>query len=292
MAKTWLEPIVQPPEAEHTATIIFLHGFNSRGSGRGLEMAEKLNLPWCKVILPQAPVYSLPGQDFQSWAALDPFSLGRHAVSVLPDQASLVGSVANRVFGGEIRVWEGMQELISGVAVVGPFKRLEGTREDRLANARYVRNLIESEVRRGIPRERIAVIGYSQGGCIAMSILFDLGIRVGAFVGLCTWFPTTLEPPKEQIKALEGLPTLFCHGTSDLIVPMTLGRKAHENCKNIGMQAKMTEYEGMGHDISDTVVRDVRRFLQECLPRVAPIRGEKIRKIHEIPERAPSKEAA
>jgi hypothetical protein len=37
-------------------------------------MANSLNIPWCKVILPQAPLYTMQGQEMQSWAELDPIS--------------------------------------------------------------------------------------------------------------------------------------------------------------------------------------------------------------------------
>ena len=62
------------------ALISSLYGLQSdtflahRGSGRGIEMAEKLNIPWCKLILPQAPLYTMQGQEMQSWAELDPIS--------------------------------------------------------------------------------------------------------------------------------------------------------------------------------------------------------------------------
>jgi hypothetical protein len=41
-----------------------------------------------------------------------------------------------------------------------------------------IQGLIKAELDEGIPLERIAVIGYSQGGATALTILFD----VSAFV--------------------------------------------------------------------------------------------------------------
>jgi hypothetical protein len=63
---------VTPAAEEHTATMIFLHGFGSQGPGRGKLVAESLNIPWCKIVCPLAPhrVGAL-GQGLQSWSSVD-----------------------------------------------------------------------------------------------------------------------------------------------------------------------------------------------------------------------------
>jgi hypothetical protein len=44
---TLQEPVVIPAAEEHTATLIFLHGFGSQGPGRGKLLADSLNILWC-----------------------------------------------------------------------------------------------------------------------------------------------------------------------------------------------------------------------------------------------------
>lgn len=74
MLTVWCGAIhqVTPAAEEHTATMIFLHGFGSQGPGRGKLVAESLNIPWCKIVCPLAPSRAgALGQGLQSWSSVD-----------------------------------------------------------------------------------------------------------------------------------------------------------------------------------------------------------------------------
>jgi hypothetical protein len=92
------EPVEIPAMEEHTATVIYLHGFGSDGPGRGKDLPELLNLPWVKYLVPIAPVRRLQiGQATQSWATIDP-------VDSITRQAQILASAAGRLFSGESQV--------------------------------------------------------------------------------------------------------------------------------------------------------------------------------------------
>ena len=52
-----------------------------------------------------------------------------------------------------------------------------------------VQQLIEAEVKEGIPRERIFIGGFSQGGAIALYTAFMVNKPIGGVVALSTWMP-------------------------------------------------------------------------------------------------------
>jgi hypothetical protein len=94
------EPVVIPAMEEHTATIIFLHGFGSDGPGRGKDLPELLNLPWVKYLVPLAPArkpFLQIGQALQSWATIDPITSFTH-------QVQTIAGTAGKLISGETQV--------------------------------------------------------------------------------------------------------------------------------------------------------------------------------------------
>jgi hypothetical protein len=93
------EPVEIPAREEHTATVIYLHGFGSDGPGRGKDLPELLNLPWVKYLVPIAPVRRplQIGQALQSWATIDP-------VESITRQAQILAGAAGRLISGEAQV--------------------------------------------------------------------------------------------------------------------------------------------------------------------------------------------
>lgn len=51
--------------------------------------------------------------------------MARYSVMGIPEQASIVGDVARKMWDRQLQVWDGVQELVSGVAAAGPYRRLE-----------------------------------------------------------------------------------------------------------------------------------------------------------------------
>ena len=92
-------PVEIPAREEHTATIIYLHGFGSDGPGRGKDLPEMLNLPWVKFVVPIAPArrpFQI-GQALQSWATIDP-------VNSITQQVQTIAGAAGKLMSGEAQV--------------------------------------------------------------------------------------------------------------------------------------------------------------------------------------------
>lgn len=52
-----------------------------------------------------------------------------------------------------------------------------------------MQGLIESEVKSGIPRNRIFIGGFSQGGAVALYTAFAVNKPIGGIIALSTWMP-------------------------------------------------------------------------------------------------------
>ena len=88
-------------------------------------------------------------------------------------------------------------------------------------------------------------------------------------MALSTWFPEG-EENTENLTHVQGMPLYIAHGDSDWIVPVELGRALDSQCRRAGFETRYAELEGLGHDVTVDVIRGVRRFVQERVPRVAP----------------------
>ncbi|XP_063615538.1 acyl-protein thioesterase 1-like [Penaeus indicus] len=61
-----------------------------------------------------------------------------------------------------------------------------------------IHQLIEEEVKAGIPHERIMLGGFSQGGALALYSTFTHSRTLAGVIGLSCWLPLREEFPQEQ----------------------------------------------------------------------------------------------
>lgn len=66
-------------------------------------------------------------------------------------------------------------------------------RADLLSSVARIDNIIDGEVRRGVPEKRIFIIGFSQGGALALSIFLRSTRNLGGCIGVATWLPLDSE---------------------------------------------------------------------------------------------------
>ena len=117
-----------------------------------------------------------------------------------------------------------------------------------------VERLVGQEIARGIPRERIVLAGFSQGGGIALLSVFSTGLRYAGVLALSTYLP-----PSPELSLVDSpTPLLMVHGTEDPVVPLPLGKGSFNRIVALGGEGPRhwLDYR-MGHSV--------------CLPEVAEI---------------------
>ncbi|TBU48672.1 Phospholipase/carboxylesterase [Dichomitus squalens] len=218
------EPVVIAPTAEHTATVIFVHGLgqlNSSWVPTLRRVAERLSgVKWVLPQAPDAPVTFSQERRSPSW-----FNI----VSLPPcngyDEAGVSASVA----------------------------RLE--------------NLIISEVRQGTPSTKIVLVGFSQGASLSLMTALTTLHELGGVASLSGWIPQQSRQAMQQIEP--SLPVFWAHGTVDDEVPLSYGEECVSFLRNtLRMPSdnfSFKTYEGLGHDVNETVLDDLAAWLSTVL---------------------------
>lgn len=131
-----------------------------------------------------------------------------------------------------------------------------------LASALAVHQLIDREIERGIPSDRIMLAGFSQGGAVNYQAALTYDKPLAGLLALSTWFPTAAAIDVHP--ANTGLPILICHGTEDPILPLVMAENSRHYLETLGLQSDFKIY-AMPHSVCPEEVADISAFLQAHL---------------------------
>jgi phospholipase/carboxylesterase len=114
---------------------------------------------------------------------------------------------------------------------------------------------------RGIASDRVALIGFSQGGCLALEFAAR---NAGRYAGVAGLSAGLIGPPslaRDYLGSLAGTPVFL--GCSDIDSHIPLDRVHFTSKVLTGMDAAVTEriYPGMGHTINQDEIAHLRRLL-------------------------------
>ncbi|KAF5276458.1 hypothetical protein FQA39_LY06527 [Lamprigera yunnana] len=128
-----------------------------------------------------------------------------------------------------------------------------------------VHSLIATEVKNGIPPNRILIGGFSQGGALALYSALTYPERLAGVVSLSCWLPLRKHFPGVQ-KCPDDLPVLQCHGDCDPVVPYKWGQMTASVLKNLLRGTEFKSYRGLMHTSSEEELQDVKDFIYRHLP--------------------------
>ncbi|HKO68509.1 MAG TPA: dienelactone hydrolase family protein [Burkholderiaceae bacterium] len=133
------------------------------------------------------------------------------------------------------------------------------------ASQTQVEALIEREVSRDVPRSRIVLAGFSQGGAIALQTGLRQAQPLAGIIALSCYLPLADSFAAERVSATAGVPIFMAHGTSDPIVPIARGAASRDALIAAGHKVEWHEYP-MPHSVSEQEIRDIAAFLKRTLP--------------------------
>jgi len=111
-----------------------------------------------------------------------------------------------------------------------------------------INKLIDQEIKRGIPSEKIILVGHSQGGAMALYSGLHCDKKLGGILVLSAWLPLhTLRKDLSNSSANIQTPILMLHGTTDNTVPLWAAEKSHNYLNQLGFNVKLSTYESMDH---------------------------------------------
>lgn len=111
-----------------------------------------------------------------------------------------------------------------------------------------VRSMVEREIARGIPSNRIVLGGFSQGGALASYVALRFEKPLAGAFALSTFSARNVPLEAQSVSANRGLPVFAAHGTQDRLVAPSRGRELRDRMLELGCEVTFREYP-MGHEV-------------------------------------------
>ena len=129
-------------------------------------------------------------------------------------------------------------------------------------SADCVHDLIDREIERGLPSERIMVAGFSQGGAVSFEAALTYPHRLAGIMALSTYFATAATVAVNPVQ--QALPMLICHGSEDPVVPESLGRQSVATLQKFGFNPEYLIYP-MEHAVCPQQIVDMGGWIERTL---------------------------
>ena len=120
---------------------------------------------------------------------------------------------------------------------------------------------VELALQSGLPSDRIAFCGFSQGACLATEFLGRHPRRYAALLAFTGGLIGSPEDPFDLTGDLQGTPILLSSGDPDPHVPWARVQQSADLLTGIGGAVTTRLYEGRPHTVLQEEVLDARKIL-------------------------------
>ena len=127
-----------------------------------------------------------------------------------------------------------------------------------------VQQLIDREVARGMPANRIVLAGFSQGCAITLGAGLRYRDRLAGLVGLSGYLPLAATTATERHDANALTPMFLAHGRNDGMVPLARGQAARDLLQGLGQPIEWHDYP-MEHSVCIEEVQALQKWLLKVL---------------------------
>ncbi|HEY0419263.1 MAG TPA: dienelactone hydrolase family protein, partial [Acetobacteraceae bacterium] len=115
-----------------------------------------------------------------------------------------------------------------------------------------VGDLVDRLAGSGLAAERIGLLGFSQGACLALEFAVRRAERLGAVIGLSGGLiGETVSPPAALGRPLGGMPVLLGCSEHDPHIPIGRVRETDEVMRALGGEVVTRIYPGGSHGINE-----------------------------------------
>ncbi len=127
--------------------------------------------------------------------------------------------------------------------------------------ARLVQHAADEEV----PAERVILLGFSQGGCLALHFAARNPRRYGAVFGLSAGLIGERIAPADYSGSLAGTPVFLGCSDVDPFIPLPRVQESSAIFRGLGADVTERIYPGAGHTIVPDEVEQIRAILDRML---------------------------
>lgn len=128
-----------------------------------------------------------------------------------------------------------------------------------------INSMIETEIARGVPSQRILLAGFSQGGAMALHTATRCNQPLAGILALSTYLPLRNQLKEGQNPANKHLPIWMAHGRHDSVITLSTAQFSRQTLEDAGYPLEWHEYE-MPHSVCEKEINDIRDFLVRVLP--------------------------
>jgi len=147
-----------------------------------------------------------------------------------------------------------------------PFMQPIASNEPYLSSAlARVGELVAQVGEAGIPAERVLLLGFSQGACLASEYTARNAKRYG---GLIVFSGGLIGPdgtPRDYPGSLDGTPVFIGCSDVDGHIPKARVQLTAEVLRKLGGDVTERFYPGMGHTINDDEINEARKIMRTML---------------------------
>ena len=120
--------------------------------------------------------------------------------------------------------------------------------------------LIGRERDRGVPPSRVILVGFSQGGAVALATGMRREAGVAGIASLSAYLPLAAQTATEITPAGRATPVFLGHGAQDQVVVQSLGTRSRAALEALGVAVQWRSYP-MAHSVCAEEIRDLGDWL-------------------------------
>ncbi|MBC7656401.1 MAG: dienelactone hydrolase family protein [Frankiaceae bacterium] len=120
--------------------------------------------------------------------------------------------------------------------------------------------LVSRERDRGVPASRLVLVGFSQGGAVALAAGLRREAGVAGIASLSGYLPMADKTQAEITPAGLATPVFIGHGSQDPVVAPVLGTRTRVALQALGVKVEFHSYP-MAHSVCAEEIRDLGDWL-------------------------------
>ncbi|MGA2581812.1 MAG: dienelactone hydrolase family protein [Tepidisphaeraceae bacterium] len=122
--------------------------------------------------------------------------------------------------------------------------------------------IVNDLIKAGIPTDRIALLGFSQGACLTLEFVARHPRRYGAAIGLTGGLIGPPGTPRNYPGSLADVPVFLGTSDPDPHVPFGRVKETKDVLSRMGAVVELRRYPGMPHTINQDELDAVRELLK------------------------------